>query len=177
MIQKRRFIKIVTTCIASPQSFLSRLSPFVGSMAASAAVIPLSVPASALAQPTLQNPVALNDAIAAYTNKAKINNAKVTLEIASLVENGNSVPVSIRVDSPMTETNYVQEIMLFAEKNPQVEVARFNLTPINGVANVTTRIRLATSQTVTAIAKTNDQQFWQARVEVIVTLAACLDLD
>jgi sulfur-oxidizing protein SoxY len=176
MNRKRRFVKIATTCLVSARPIFLRLSPLLGSMT-SATVIPLSVPSSALAQTVLQDPVDLNDAIAAYTNKAKVNNGKVTLEISSLVENGNSVPVSIRVDSPMTETDYVQEIMLFAEKNPQIEVAKFILTPVNGVASVTTRIRLATSQTVTAIAKTNDQQFWQARVEVIVTLAACLDLD
>lgn len=176
MNQKRRFVKIVTTWIASPQPLFSRLSVLLGSLA-NATAIPLAIPSNSLAQTVLQNPVALNDAIAAYTNKSKINNAKVTLEISSLVENGNSVPVTIHVTSPMTETDYVQEIMLFAEKNPQVEVAKFSLTPVNGVASVTTRIRLATSQTVTAIAKTNDQQFWQARVDVIVTLAACLDLD
>jgi sulfur-oxidizing protein SoxY len=173
---KRSFVKSATTWIVGARPFVSRLSPLFGSIA-SATAIPLTIPTSALAQTVLQNPNALNDAIAAYTNKAKINNGKVTLEISSLVENGNSVPVSIRVDSPMIETDYVQEIMLFAEKNPQVEVAKFSLTPVNGVASVTTRIRLATSQPVTAIAKTNDQQFWQARVEVIVTLAACLDLD
>jgi sulfur-oxidizing protein SoxY len=135
------------------------------------------LPALAQAQSAPQDSVAVNDAIAKFTNNATINNSKVTLEISSLVENGNSVPVLVRVDSPMTETSYVQEMMLFAEKNPQTEVAKFSLTPSNGVAIVSTRIRLATSQTVTAIAKTNDQQFWQARVDVIVTLAACLDLD
>jgi sulfur-oxidizing protein SoxY len=135
----------------------------------------LSTPANA--QPALQEVAPVNDAITKFTNKATINNGKVTLEISTLVENGNSVPVLVKVDSPMTQANYVQEIMLFAEKNPQTEVAKFSLTPSNGLASVSTRIRLATSQTVTAVAKTNDQQFWQARVDVIVTLAACLDLD
>jgi sulfur-oxidizing protein SoxY len=129
------------------------------------------------AQSSVPSVTSANNSIATYVGKAALNTGKVQLEISNLVENGNSVPVTIRVESPMTQTDHVQEIMLFAEKNPQAEVAKFLFSPANGVASVSTRIRLATSQTVTAIAKTSSQQFWQAQVDVIVTLAACIDLD
>ncbi len=122
-------------------------------------------------------PTQMSDAIKAFTNESKVNTGRVTLELSKLVENGNSVPISVVVDSPMSASDYVQEIMLFAEKNPQSEVARFNLSPQNGTARVSTRMRLSTSQTVTAIAKMNNQQCWQASIDVIVTLAACLDPD
>jgi len=100
---------------------------------------------------------------------------RVRLEIAPLVENGNAVPITVKVESPMTATDHVREIAVFTEKNPQLEVARFHLGPANGRAEVATRIRLATSQHVVALARMSDGSVWQHGVDVLVTLAACIE--
>jgi sulfur-oxidizing protein SoxY len=79
------------------------------------------------------------------------------------------------VDSPMTAADHVQEIVVFNERNPQRDVARFTLTPASGRAQVDTRIRLATSQQLVALARMSDGSQWVRYVDVIVTLAACIE--
>jgi sulfur-oxidizing protein SoxY len=101
--------------------------------------------------------------------------ARVRLEIAELVENGNTVPVTVSVQSPMTEADHVRRIALFTELNPEPGVAVFHLSPRNGRAQVSTRMRLATTQQVLAVAQLADGSFWQAAMEVVVTLAACVE--
>lgn len=100
---------------------------------------------------------------------------RVRLDIPTLVENGNAVPVTISVDSPMTEDRHVRRLALLTERNPQAQVAVFILGPASGRAQVSTRMRLATSQTVWALAELSDGSWWQQQVEVIVTLAACVE--
>ncbi|HEX2540332.1 MAG TPA: SoxY-related AACIE arm protein [Caldimonas sp.] len=100
---------------------------------------------------------------------------RVRLEIAPLVENGNAVPITVKVESPMTVADHVREIAVFTEKNPQLDVVRFHLGPGNGRAEVATRIRLATSQHVVALARLSDGSVWQHAVSVLVTLAACIE--
>jgi sulfur-oxidizing protein SoxY len=100
---------------------------------------------------------------------------RVRLEIAPLVENGNAVPVAVRVESPMTAADHVREIAVFTERNPQLDVVRFHLGPHNGRAEVATRMRLATSQNVVALARLSDGSVWQHAVAVLVTLAACIE--
>ena len=117
----------------------------------------------------------LDAAIRAWAAGAVPKDGRVTLEIAPLVENGNAVPITVRADSPMTEANHVRELAVFNEKNPQRDVARFLLTPINGRAQVSTRIRLATTQQLVALARFSDGSIGQHRVEVLVTLAACIE--
>jgi len=131
-----------------------------------------------LAFPVLSraDPKEEQDAIAKVIGNAKPNKGKVTLELPQLVENGNTVSMSVKVDSPMTEKEYVKAIHVFTEKNPQPYVASFHLGPRAGRALVATRIRLADSQTVTAIAELSDGSFWSQQVEVIVTLAACTEV-
>ncbi|MBL8311073.1 MAG: SoxY-related AACIE arm protein [Burkholderiales bacterium] len=107
--------------------------------------------------------------------KATLREARVKLDITPLVENGNSVPVTISVDSPMTANEHVVGIALFSEKNPQNDVALFALTPLSGRAQVSTRIRLATSQQLMAVAKMNDGSCWSHTVEVVVTTASCVE--
>jgi sulfur-oxidizing protein SoxY len=104
-----------------------------------------------------------------------VRNGRITIEIAELVENGNAVPVSVQVQSPMTAADHVQSLALFTERNPQPEVAVFHFSPRSGRARVDTRIRLATSQPLVAVAKMNDGSLWRHHVDVIVTLAACLE--
>jgi sulfur-oxidizing protein SoxY len=117
----------------------------------------------------------LDAAVRAFAGEAPIRDGRVTLEIAPLVENGNTVPVVLRADSPMTESDHVTALALFNQRNPLRDVAVFQLSPSNGRAQVATRIRLATSQDLAAVAKMSDGSVWQQRVSVLVTLAACIE--
>jgi sulfur-oxidizing protein SoxY len=100
---------------------------------------------------------------------------KVKLDIAPLVDNGNAVPLTVAVDSPMTPQDYVKAIHVFTEKNPQPNVLSVRFTPRAGRASVSTRMRLADSQTVHAIAELSDGSLWSGSAEVVVTVSACLE--
>ncbi|GGC78249.1 SoxY-related AACIE arm protein [Undibacterium terreum] len=119
----------------------------------------------------------LATAIRSYTDGAAALPGKVKLDVATLVDNGNTVPITITVDSPMTAAEHVVKIAVFNEKNPQRDVIKFTLGPRAGKAEVSSRIRLATSQKLVAIAQTSDGRFWSDSVDVIVTLAACIEGD
>jgi sulfur-oxidizing protein SoxY len=99
----------------------------------------------------------------------------MTLDMPPLIENGNAVPLTVSVDSPMTPDNYVKAIHVFNEKNPQPHVFNAWLSPVNGRATVATRIKLADTQKVIAVAETSKGEFLTASAEVIVTLAACIE--
>ena len=114
-------------------------------------------------------------AIAAFAGGAPVRAGRVRLDIAPLVENGNVVPIGVSVDSPMTESDHVSAVAVFNERNPQRDVAVFHLGPRAGRATVATRIRLATSQQLVAVAKLSDGSCWSHSVDVIVTLAACVE--
>ena len=114
-------------------------------------------------------------AIAAFAGGAPVKAGRVMLDVAPLVENGNVVPVTVTVQSPMSATDHVKAIAIFNERNPQRDVAVFGLGPRAGRATVATRIRLATSQQLVAVAKMNDGSCWTHTVDVIVTLAACVE--
>jgi sulfur-oxidizing protein SoxY len=134
-----------------------------------------ALPLLALVRPAAATPEEMTQAIAAYTQGAKLQKGRVAIDIAKLIDNGNAVPLTVRMDSPMTEQDHVTDIAIFNERNPLPDVVRFQLTPLAGKAEVSTRIRLATSQTITALARTSDGQWWQQTVDVIVTLAACVE--
>jgi sulfur-oxidizing protein SoxY len=140
-------------------------------MATGGVVAWLQVP-SALAAPT-----ELQAAIESFTGGAQVRQGKVALEIAALVENGNVVPVTVAVDSPMTADDHVTRIALFNERNPERDVARFLLGSRAGRARVSTRIRLATSQRLVAVAAMSDGTWWSGSADVVVTLAACIEGD
>ena len=128
-----------------------------------------------VARPAAATPETMRDAVAAFTGGATPKNGRVQLEIAELVENGNTVPVTVSVQSPMTEADHVRRIALFNSMNPEPGVAVFHLSPRNGRARIATRMRLATSQPVLAVAHLSDGSYWQASVDVVVTLAACVE--
>ncbi|WP_426319800.1 SoxY-related AACIE arm protein [Pseudoduganella sp. R-43] len=134
-----------------------------------------ALPLLALVRPARATPAEMTAAIAAYTSNASIQRGRVQIDIAQLIDNGNAVPITVRVDSPMTEQAHVTDIAIFNEKNPLPDVARFKLTALAGTPEISTRIRLATSQTLTALARTSDGQWWQQTVDVIVALAACVE--
>jgi sulfur-oxidizing protein SoxY len=117
----------------------------------------------------------MRQAIRAVLGEAEARPGKVRLDIPALVENGNAVPLTVSVESPMSETDHVKAIHVFNEKNPQPHVISLALGPRAGRAQVATRIKLADSQLVIAIAETSDGSFWQGSADVIVTLAACVE--
>ncbi len=114
-------------------------------------------------------------AIKEVTGGAAIRAGKVKLDIPPLVENGNAVPLTVLVESPMTEADHVKAIHVFNEKNPQPHVFDARLSPRNGKAAVSTRIKLADAQKVVAIAETSKGEFFSASADVIVTIAACIE--
>ena len=137
--------------------------------AAGLAVVVTVRPAEAAA------PAATQDAIRAVVGSARVSKGRVKLEMPPLSENGNAVPLTVSVESPMTPAEHVRAIHIFTEKNPQPDVVGFRFGPRAGRARVSTRIRLADTQTVTAIAELSDGSFWSAEAAVVVTLAACLE--
>jgi sulfur-oxidizing protein SoxY len=128
-----------------------------------------------LVRPVMAKPADMEAAIRAFTGTAPINSGKVELVLPALVENGNSVPLTVNVAHWMEPNDYVKTIAIFNEKNPQPNVATFHLTPRAGRASVSTRIRLGDSQKLTAIAQLSDGSFWSDEAEVIVTLPACAE--
>ena len=117
-----------------------------------------------------------DEAIKKITGGATINDGKVTLTIPPLVENGNLVVLKVSVDSPMTANDYVKTIHVIAEANPSPNIFTVYLTPRSGTASVTTRVRLADSQTVWAIAQMSNGSFWRGSAETLVTLSACTEM-
>jgi sulfur-oxidizing protein SoxY len=126
-------------------------------------------------KPTKATPTMMATAMRDVTGSAVVRTGKVKLDVPPLVENGNTVPMTVSVTSPMTAEDHVRSIHVFVEKNPQSNVGNFVLGPRAGRAQVSTRIRLADSQKVVAIAKLSDGSFWSATVDVVVTLAACTE--
>ena len=122
-----------------------------------------------------QLPDELMKMVSQYTGGKPIRTGKVHFDIASIVENGNSVPVTVSVDSPMSAADYVKSIAIFNDRNPQRDVMIAKLGPRAGKARVSTRIRLATSQKLVAVAEMSDGTYWSHPVDVIVALAACLE--
>ncbi len=120
-------------------------------------------------------PAMMQDAVRDFIGEATVTKGKVKLDLPPLVENGNSVPCVVSVDSPMTAADFVKAIHIFNEKNPQPYVISVQLGPRAGRAAFATRIRLADTQTVTAIAELSDGTFWSDTADVIVTLAACVE--
>jgi sulfur-oxidizing protein SoxY len=126
-------------------------------------------------RPAEATPTMLASAIRNVVGTATVQTGKVKLEIPPLVENGNTVPMTVSVASPMAPEDHVRSIHVFNEKNPQPNIGNFYLGPQAGRAQVSTRIRLADSQKVVAIARLSDDTFWSASVDVVVTLAACTE--
>ena len=131
--------------------------------------------ASVMVTPARATPESMQAAIHTVVGEAPVKKGKVTIDVPSLVENGNTVSLAIEVESPMTATDYVKAIHVFNEKNPQPNILSARLGPRAGRAKVATRFRLADTQTVVAIAEMSDGSFWSASADVIVTLAACLE--
>jgi sulfur-oxidizing protein SoxY len=118
---------------------------------------------------------ALEEAIRKVLGGAQARPGRVKLDLPPLIENGNSVPLTVTVQSPMTAADHVKAIHVFTEKNPQPNIISAWLSPRAGRASVTTRARIADTGTVTAIAQLSDGSFWSDSMQVVVTLSACLE--
>lgn len=128
-----------------------------------------------LSRPVSATPASMAAAMRDFTGGAEPRPGRIKLDLPALVDNGNSVAVTVAVDSPMLAGDHVRRIAIFNEKNPQPNVATFHLGPHSGRASVTTRMRLGDSQRVTALAELSDGTYWSDSADVIVTLAACLE--
>jgi sulfur-oxidizing protein SoxY len=150
----------------SRRSFLVR-SAGIAAGAAALSIVPRP--------PLRAAPQAMRELIRNIVGEAPLRTGKVRLDVPSLVENGNAVSLTVSVDSPMTPTDHVKAIHIVNEKNPQPHVISVTLGPHAGRARISTRIKLADSQRIMALAQMSDGSFWSASADVIVALAACLE--
>jgi len=109
------------------------------------------------------------------TGGSAVQQGRVTFDTPELADNGHAVPVRIAVDSPMTAADHVRSITVIAERNPRPIVATFHLGPHSGRAQVVTRIRLADTQEVLALAQLSDGSYWLGGARVVVTELACVE--
>ncbi len=130
---------------------------------------------AAVAGPAQATPAEMQDAIRKVVGGAPVRSGRVKLYVPPLIDNGNAVALSVVVESPMTPADHVKAIHVFTEKNPQPNVVSAHLGPRSGRALMSTRVRLADTQTVIAIAELSDGSFWSHSVSVVVTLSACLE--
>jgi len=111
--------------------------------------------------------------IAKFTAGKLAEAGKISIELPEIAENGNTVPLAIAVDHPMTPDDYVSDILVVAPANPRARVATFHLTPMSGRAEAATRIRLAATQNVIVVAKTNNGRIYSDQKEVKITIGGC----
>jgi sulfur-oxidizing protein SoxY len=109
------------------------------------------------------------------TGAKDVRDGRIALDIPRIADNGNAVPLKLKVESPMTAQDYVQTVHVIAEKNPRPLVAAFHLGPRAGRAEIDTRIRLNGTQRVVAVATMSDGSRWRGIAEVDVTESACYD--
>lgn len=124
---------------------------------------------------TRATPVEMQEAVRKVVGSAPVRKGQVKLDVPPLIDNGNAVPLSVVVDSPMTRASHVKAIHVFAERNPLPNILSVYLGPRSGRARVATRVRLADTQKLVAIAELSDGSFWSDTADVVVTLSACLE--
>jgi sulfur-oxidizing protein SoxY len=120
--------------------------------------------------------LAKNDAdevIKKFTGGKSPAQGRVKLDLPEIAENGNTVPMTVTVESPMTEQSHVTDVLIVADENPRSGVVTFHFSPASGVAEANTRIRLAATQDVIAVAKMNDGSFFMTSKQVKVTIGGC----
>lgn len=138
----------------------------MGAMAAATGLKGVAAPAFAAAEDA-------QAAIDAFTGGVEPTMGRVMLDVPEIAENGNTVPMDVSVESPMTEDDYVSEVLIVADGNPRPGVATFHFSPMSGRAQANTRIRLAGTQNVIAVAKMSDGSVFMDRKEVKVTIGGC----
>ena len=133
-----------------------------GALALAGAVVPVAAtPAEAAAE------------IAKFTGGKPTSKGKITIDLPEIAENGNTVPLTITVDSPMTADDHISDILVVADGNPRPGLATFHLSPLSGRAEAATRIRLAATENIIVVAKTSKGQFLTEQKPVKVTIGGC----
>src|SRR5882672_5295266 len=153
MTTRREFLVLAAASLAAPAAVEAQIDPNLAA----------------------NRKAAFQAALREIVGDARVQRGKVKLQLPPLIDNGNSVPLSVTVESPMTEADHVKAIHVLTEKNPLPDVVSAALGPRAGRASLATRVRLADTQTVTAIAQMSDGSFWSDSAEVVVTLSACLE--
>lgn len=105
-----------------------------------------------------------------------VTEGRVSLTLPPIAENGFSVPLSVEVDSPMTDRDFVKRVAILSPRNPLPLIAQYHFTPQSGRAKVDARIRMSGTQSIQAIAEMSDGSLWSGSQETVVTLAACVVL-
>jgi sulfur-oxidizing protein SoxY len=131
--------------------------------------------ATGLPRPAQATPDALAATLKTILGSKTASVGRIRLDIPELAENGNSVPLTITVESPMTATDHVKMIYILSPENPLPDVTRFHLGPRSGKAKVSTSVRLATTQRLMVLAVMADGSAWTTDKDVIVTMSACID--
>ena len=129
--------------------------------------------AGPLVAPAIAKGQTADDAIKAFTGGAEAKSGKISLSTPEIAENGNTVPVSFDVESPMTTDNHVQSVLVLADGNPRPGVATFHFSDMSGEASASTRIRLAKTRNVIAVAKMSDGSYFMDKRLVKVTIGGC----
>jgi sulfur-oxidizing protein SoxY len=112
-------------------------------------------------------------AIAKFTGGKPAEKGRITIDLPEIAEDGNTVPLSIKVDSPMTAEDHVTEILVVADGNPRPVFATFHLTAMSGRAEAATRIRLASTENVIVVAKTSNGKLFTEQKPIKVTIGGC----
>lgn len=121
----------------------------------------------------LATPEDVSDKIAELFGGATPEKGKITLSTPEIAENGNTVPISVSVESAMEGDDLVESVVIFADGNPSPSIATFHFTAMSGAAEATTRIRLARTQNVIAVVKMADGSVFMDSKEVKVTIGGC----
>jgi sulfur-oxidizing protein SoxY len=122
---------------------------------------------------SVATPAEADAEIAKFTGGQAAESGKIAIDLPEIAENGNTVPLSIKIDSPMNADDYVSDILIVTDGNPYPGVARFELTPMSGRAEAATRIRLNTTENVIVLAKTSTGKIFGDRKLVKVTVSGC----
>jgi sulfur-oxidizing protein SoxY len=111
--------------------------------------------------------------IAKFTGGKEAEPGRVAIDLPEIAENGAAVPLAVKVESPMTAADHVTDVLVLADGNPNPRVAAFRFSALSGRAEAATRVRLAATENVIVVARTNDGRFYTARKEVKVTIGGC----
>ena len=153
MTTRREFLVLAAASLAAPTAANAQLDPNLAA----------------------KRKAAFEEALRKVVGGAQVRTGRVKLQLPPLIDNGNSVALSVAVESPMTAADHVRAIHVFTQRNPLPDVVSVHLGPRAGRAGISTRVRLADTQTVVAIAELSDGTFWSDSAEVVVTLSACLE--
>lgn len=126
-----------------------------------------------IARPAMAGTKEADAAIKKIIGSRKAKSGRIKLEVPQIAENGNTVPIGLSVDSPMSKADYVKTVHIFADANPNPDVASFHFTPRSGKAYVSTRMRMAKTQNVIAVAEMSNGDVYMAKNEVKVTIGGC----